>query len=173
MDCWITQALPAALTFAASLLNDRAQAEDIVQDCVCRLLAQGARYDLARDGRKLLFRAITNASINHLTRTRKMASLDYEGRSPTGGTWEVADARAVPPPSLAMAAELRRAIGEGLSTLPVRQRAALELSSLGHRHDEIAEMLAVEPEHLRVLLFRARKSLAAHLNQRYFGGVTP
>jgi RNA polymerase sigma-70 factor (ECF subfamily) len=172
LDGWIALALPGAVAYATSLVGDRTQGEDIVQDCVCRLLVHAARYDLARDGRKLLFRAITNACINRRTRQRKTVSLDEYGRAPEGGTWELVDTDAVTPPVAAMAEELRSAIAEGLQSLGVRYRAVLELSSLGNSPAEIAEIMDVSSEHVRVLLFRARRSMAEYLNARFSGGVS-
>lgn len=170
---WIGHALPDAVAYATSLMGDRGQGEDIVQDCICRLLAHAARYDLARDGRKLLFRSITNACINHHTRERRNVSLDDVGRLGDGGGWGVEDTSAVTPPAAAMAGELRSAIGQGLNELPLRQRSALELSSFGYRSEEIAEMLGVAPDNVRVLLFRARRAMAIYLNARFPGSVTP
>ncbi|MEX2114068.1 MAG: RNA polymerase sigma factor [Pirellulales bacterium] len=173
MDSWITLALPSAVAYAASLSGDAGQAEDVVQDCVCRLLDRAAHYDLPRDGRKLLFRAITNACINRHTRQRRILSLDEQGRPPGGGRWEVNDTNAIMPPHLAMASELRSAIAAALKQLPLRQRSALELSSLGYRPDEIAEMLDVRVVNVRVLLFRARKAMARFLNTHLPGDAAP
>jgi RNA polymerase sigma-70 factor, ECF subfamily len=170
LKSWIELALPDAVAYASSLLGDRTQGEDVVQDCVCRLLGHAARYDLARDGRKLLFRAITNACINRQTRDRKLISLDTYGRQDEGA-WELEDAEAHTPLVMAMAEELRSAIAQGLHTLPLRQRSALELSSLGYPAEEIAEMLEVRGENVRVLLFRARQAMAIFLNTRFSGGV--
>lgn len=153
-------------------MGDAGSGEEIVQDCVCRLLAHAARYDLSRDGRKLLFRSITNACINQQSRERKNLSLDDVGRLPSGGAWEMEDTAASLPVDLVIAEELRLAIHEGLQTLPIRQRSALELSSLGYGSNEIAEMLEVQVDHVRVLLYRARKTMAAFLNVRFFPGVT-
>lgn len=172
MDGWISLALPGAVAYATSLVGDRTHGEDIVQECVCRLLVHAARYDLERDGRKILFRAVSNACINRQTRQRKTLSLDEQGRPPDGGAWEMEDTAALAPPTVAMAQELRQAIADGLATLGVRYRAALELSSLGYDAREIGEMLDVSPENVRVLLFRARKSMAAFLNARFTGGVS-
>ncbi|MBX3415688.1 MAG: RNA polymerase sigma factor [Pirellulales bacterium] len=171
METWITLALPGAVAYATSLLGDRNRGEDIVQDCICRLLGHAARYDLPRDGRKLLFRAITNACINERTRGERTLSLDEQGRPPEGGTWELEDITAPTPSTLVLAEELRVTIAEGLQTLPIRQRSALELSSFGYRAEEIAEMLQVQSDHVRLLLFRARKAMAAFLNARFCEGV--
>jgi RNA polymerase sigma-70 factor, ECF subfamily len=173
LDGWISSALPGAVAYASSLVSDRTQGEDIVQECVCRLVAHAARYDLPRDGRKLLFRAITNACINRQLRERKTVSLDEHGRSGEGGRWELPDGAAVTPPVAVMAEELRQAIEEGLATLGIRYRSALELSSLGYSASEIAEMLEVTSDNVRVLLFRGRKTMATFLNARFSGGVTP
>jgi RNA polymerase sigma-70 factor (ECF subfamily) len=171
LDSWITLALPGAVAYATSLVGDRVRAEDVVQDCVCRLLGVAARYDLARDGRKLLFRAITNACLNLKSRDRKHLSLDDHGRHPEGGNWEVEDTQTTAPPVMAMASELRLAIAAGLESLPIAQRSALELASLGYRPEEIAEMLDVRPDYARVILFRARRAMAKFLNSRYPEGV--
>ena len=64
LEGWVRQVLPKALGFARSLTGDPYLAEDIVQDCLYRLLAKRDRYDLARDGWKILLRAITNAVVD-------------------------------------------------------------------------------------------------------------
>jgi RNA polymerase sigma factor (sigma-70 family) len=155
LKSWIELALPGAVAYASSLMGDRGRGEDIVQDCICRLLGHAARYDLERDGRKLLFRAVTNACINQHTRGHKTVSLDRHGRQPDGGAWQVMDPGAPTPTAVAMANELRQAIADGLHALPLRQRSALELSSLGYDPHEIGEMLEVKYERVRVILFRA------------------
>ena len=173
MESWITLALPGAVAYAASLLGNRGQGEDIVQDCLCRLLSSGARYDLATDGRKLLFKSITNACLNHKSRKHDSFSLDDLGRPDDSGPWEIKDQSALEPPDLVIAEEVRFAITAGLQTLPIRQRSVLELSSFGYRSVEIAEMLEIPPEHVRVLLMRARTAMLTFLNARFLGGITP
>jgi len=61
LDAWVLATAPRAVAYAASLLRDRARAEDIVQDCYCRLLQKETQYDLPNSGMKLLFKAITRA----------------------------------------------------------------------------------------------------------------
>jgi RNA polymerase sigma-70 factor (ECF subfamily) len=65
--------------------------------------------------------------------------------------------------------ELAEAVAVGLQTLPPQQRAALELKSLGHSQQEIAEILDVSPSNAGVLVHRARQALANYLTP-FLGG---
>jgi len=62
-----------------------------------------------------------------------------------------------------MRRELENAVAAALAELPVPQRAAVELRSLGHSLVEIAEILSVSHSNARVLLHRARQALALRL----------
>ena len=59
--------------------------------------------------------------------------------------------------------ELEEAIADGLSRLPMAQRAALELKSLGQSQQEIAEALETTPSNAGVLIHRARQTMARQL----------
>jgi RNA polymerase sigma-70 factor (ECF subfamily) len=152
---------PRAVAYATSLLRDRERAEEVVQDCFYRLLRRREAYDLPRDGTKLLFRAVTNACINYTARARRLVSLDALKDSDDAGHWEPADPRDDGPP--VMRQELEAAIGAALARLPPQQRAALELKSLGHTQQDIAEILDISPTNAGVLVHRARQAMAAHL----------
>jgi RNA polymerase sigma-70 factor, ECF subfamily len=162
LDAWVVETAPRAVAYAASLLRDRHQAEDIVQDCYCRLLARAAAYDLLRDGRKLLFRSITNACINATTRGRKTLSLQALGQR-DDEPWEWADESVQRPEENVAHKELEAAVTEALARLPVQHRAALELKSLGHSQQEIAQMLDVTATYAGVLVHRARQMMAEML----------
>ena len=155
------ESLSPAVAFARSLLQDRVAAEDVVHDCFCRLLRRADIYDLPSDGTKLLFRAVTNACINHTQRTRKNVSLDddSEGYRYDG----LVDGKASEPSQLAQATELAAAIERGLARLSVTQRAAVELKSFGHSLDEIADTLGLTISNVGVLIHRARQTLSADL----------
>ncbi len=144
-----------------------------MHDCVCRLLAHADRYDLPRDGRKLLFRAIHNGCVNARLRRRRPIYLDPQGCYDDEGPRQIADVAVSSPPELAMAEELRLAIVEGLQRLTVPYRSALELASLGYRPAEVAEILQMQPERVRVILFCARKAMAGFLNAHFSGPYDP
>jgi RNA polymerase sigma-70 factor (ECF subfamily) len=163
LDAWVLATAPDAVAYAASLLRDRPAAEDVVQDCYCRLLARAACYDLPRDGRRLLFASVTRACLNRLSRSRPAVSLDAAGDDGDGLHGALADRTAEPPERAAMRKELELAVAEGLALLPVAQRGALEMKGLGHALEDIAEALGVTPNYAGVLVHRGRQALARRL----------
>jgi RNA polymerase sigma factor (sigma-70 family) len=162
-DAWVLATLPRALAYATSLLRDRALAEDVTHDCYVKLLARAETYDLARDGTKLLYKAITNACIDKNYRDRRMVSLEAEALGEVTGTPMPHAERSGDPHELAACRELEEAVGIELRRLTVAQRGALELKSLGYSLEEIAEALGTSPGNARVLVHRARKILAERL----------
>jgi RNA polymerase sigma-70 factor (ECF subfamily) len=163
LDAWVLSTAPDAVAYATSLLRDRGAAEDVVQDCYCRLLQKAEVYDLLRDGRKLLFEAVTNACINRVTRTRNILSLDAARDDESNLHATVADKTAAAPEQVLINRELEQAIAAALEKLPVAHRAALELKSLGHSLQEIGEALDVSPNYAGVLIHRARQAMAEQL----------
>ena len=157
--------LPRALAYAMSLLHDRSLAEDVVHDCYTRLLAAGGRYDLARDGTKLLYRSITHASVDRNYRDRRLLSLELELANGPADVPALADPRAVDPSDEAACRELEDAVAGALDGLSTAQRGAFELKSLGYSLDEIAEALGVSPSNAGVLVYWARKALAGQLGR--------
>jgi RNA polymerase sigma-70 factor (ECF subfamily) len=168
MEAWVLATLPRALSFAMSLLKDRTLAEDVVHDCYARLLAKANTYDLADDGTKLLYKAITNACIDRNYRDRRILSLEIETADEAVEALALADARACDPLHVAAQRELEGAVAAELGRLTVAQRGALELKSLGYSLNEIADALGISPSHAGVLVHRARKTLADRL-ARFLG----
>jgi RNA polymerase sigma factor (sigma-70 family) len=164
LDAWVLATAPRAVAYALSLLRDRDQAEDIVQDCYCRLLQKAHVYDLPRDGLRLLLKSVSNACINLRTRRKPMLRLGAVSTNGEAlGPAEPADKSAAPPEQSLAHRELAEAIAAGLEQLPPQQRAALELKSLGHTQQEIAEILGVSGSNAGVLVHRARTALAGYL----------
>lgn len=159
---WVLAVTPRAIAYARSLVKDSDRAEDVVQECLYRLLRRAADYDLERDGIKLLFKAISNLCINLATRQRALQSLDSPV-DPDDGPIGVEDRSALRPEQVAQHHELEAAVQLALQQLPPLQRAAVELRALGMSKEEIAEVLGVSATNAGVLVFRGRRSLAAEL----------
>jgi RNA polymerase sigma-70 factor (ECF subfamily) len=159
---WVEYCLPRGLAYAKSLLRDSHAAEDVVHDCFCRLFAKRDVYDLPKDGFKLLLRSITNACIDLGRKDTPVSnSLDLPEDHIAGR--EVSDDRFLQPPHAAMYRELQAAIESALQKLPVQQRAALELKSLGCSLSDIAKSLDVTENNAGVLVHRARQCLKKEL----------
>ncbi|OAI54303.1 hypothetical protein AYO47_03125 [Planctomyces sp. SCGC AG-212-M04] len=159
MGVWIARTVQPALAYAITLVRNRHDAEDIVQECYRKLLARSGHYDLPRDGDKLLYKSITNACINLIQRRPATTNIDdlRDAVFPRGAE----DGR--PPEARLIHREMEKAIEQALADLPVNQRAVLELSSLGHSLVDVAEMVDVSHANARVLLHRARQSVAEKL----------
>jgi RNA polymerase sigma factor (sigma-70 family) len=155
IDAWVVATLPHAVAYALSLLKDRSLAEDVVHDSFCRLIKKGDVYDLKIDGTKLLFRALTHACFNHNARDRRGTG--------DSTNFEVEDRRMIAPMQPILDRELEHAIADALARLPMPQRAALELKSLGHSQQEIAEALETTSSNAGVLIHRARQNMARQL----------
>ena len=166
LDVWIRMTLPRALGYARALLRDSATAEDVVHDCYARLIKHAARYDLPRDGLKILLRSISNACIDQRARERVLLSLDG---GPDTLTSEIVDRQSPDPPQEAIASELANLIEKALAKLPVGQRAAIHLSGLGYTLLEVAELLGTTHGNVRLLVHRARKTLEVDLSPFMFG----
>jgi RNA polymerase sigma-70 factor (ECF subfamily) len=162
VEGWVAQSLPRALAYALSLTRDRHLAEDIVQDCFCRLLARRDSYDLPRDGFKILLRATTNACIDRQRRVVERTNVEMADEcEPIRG--DARQTHAPDPPEIAMSHELEAAIGGALEHLPWMQRAALELKSLGCSLAEVAAALRVSEGNAGVLVHRARQAMTQEL----------
>lgn len=173
LDAWVLETAPRAVAYARSLLRDADDADDVVQDCYCRLLAKADVYDLPRDGLKLLLRAVTNACINLRTRRKPMFRLARPNADGDDVADDPPDPAADGPADQLVHKELAEAVAVGLQILPPQQRAALELKSLGHSQQEIAEILDVTPTNAGVLVHRARLALANYLAPFLGGEAVP
>src|SRR5262249_37654187 len=139
--------MPRALAYARSLVRHQDLAEDIVHDCYYRLLQKAAVYDLPRDGLRILLRAISNAAIDLRGRQRPLRSLGVGGAGEFAEAADVVDRRMEEPVAVAMTRELEQALEAGLAKLPLAQRAAFQMKSLGHSLQEIADALNVSIRH--------------------------
>ena len=158
IDEWVRNEGPRAVAYAMTLVRDSAVAEDEVQEAFVSLLRHRDRYDLARDGKKLLYTAVTNRCRNVIARRRGHESLGDDERD-----FALQDRRVESPIDAAVAHELSDRIAAALEALPERQRAIVHLSSLGWGLSEVADVVGVTPNNAGVLLHRARRALAEAL----------
>jgi len=152
-------------SFAAMMLRDAAEAQDVAQGALIRLWR--FRGQVGEQGaRPWLMRTAHNLCIDRLRRRRVRAAVD-EGE-------DVMERQADEKPGpwqLAEAGELARKINEALCNLPTQDRAVVVMREVqGLPYDEIAHSLGVPLGTVKARLHRARERLRSKLSRI---GVTP
>lgn len=149
----LTQRLtPRVLGYAARLLKDRAEAEDVAQEAMLRLWKIAPEW---RNGEAKvttwLYRIVTNLCTDRLRKKRGAA---------LGDVPEPEDGR---PSQEAVLMQRQRvaALDLALGTLPERQRQAVVLRHIeGLSNPEIAEILELGVEAVESLTARGKRALA-------------
>ncbi|MFT4151750.1 MAG: RNA polymerase sigma factor [Paracoccaceae bacterium] len=151
--------LPRVLGYAARLLADRAEAEDIAQEAMLRL------WRIAPDWRQgeaqvstWLYRVVTNLCTDRLRGRGRRGALALDDAP------EVADD--APGAEAAMIeADRMAALQSALDMLPDRQRQAVVLRHIeGLSNPEIAAVMEIGVEAVESLTARGKRSLAAALS---------
>lgn len=140
---------------AVSLCGDRDLAADALQEAFIRAYdALGSCKDPDRF-RAWFFRILVNQCHNHRDRQRSHESLEA-----------VASRSAADPARDVEREDLRRAIERGLSALTREQREAWVMKQVeGRSYAEIAELLGVGVDALKMRVYRARDVLRAELEK--------
>lgn len=149
---------PRVLGYAARLLADRAEAEDVTQEAMLRL------WKLAPDWRSgeakvstWLYRVVSNLCTDRLRRVR---GVDIDAVPEPEDNQPAADER------LQQATRMA-ALDKALATLPDRQREAVVLRHIeGLSNPEIAEILDISIEAVESLTARGKRALAAALSDQ-------
>lgn len=153
--------VPRMLGYAARLLGDRAEAEDVAQEAMLRLwrIAPDWRQDEAKVT-TWLYRVVTNLSTDRLrTRQRRRLSALDDAPDVEDGT-PSAEAGMIE-------ADRMLALNAALAHLPDRQREAVVLRHIeGLTNPEIAAVMEVGVEAVESLTARGKRALAAILSGR-------
>jgi RNA polymerase sigma-70 factor (ECF subfamily) len=142
--------------YLARLTGDRNAADDLLQEAYYRFLRVDRPYASEAHRRNYLFRIATNLAHDRRRRHVEVAPLPEadEAGAPHAGVDEATRA--------AGRIDLHRA----LARLKPRERALVLLAySQGSSHHEIAESLGLKTGSVKALLFRARRRLAALLQE--------
>lgn len=144
--------------FAARLLGDRAEAEDVAQEVMLRLWRAAATW---RSGEAQLSSWLYRVTVNLCTDRQRAGN--RRRAAPLDEVSEPADARADTEAAL-MARQRVDALQAALATLPDRQRQAVVLRHIeGLSNPEIAAILEVGVEAVESLTARGKRALTAAL----------
>ena len=152
-----TRLLPRALSHAARVLGDRAEAEDVAQEAMMRLwrAAGDWRQDGGAEPATWLYRVVANLCTDRLRRRGRTDPLDDPDMAADGAPGVLAQMQQ---------ADRMAALDAALARLPDRQRQAVVLRHIeGLSNPEIAEILEVGVEAVESLTARGKRALAAAL----------
>ncbi|HUZ45006.1 MAG TPA: RNA polymerase sigma factor [Terriglobia bacterium] len=130
--------------------GDAALADDLLQECYCRLLAAAKPPQEAAHQKNYLFRIATNLLRDHWRQAQRR------------GTASALTAGAAADDPAVENVPLRSDLGRALAQLKPNERQLLWLAyAEGASHKEIAERSGLKSASIRPLLYRARKKLVA------------
>ena len=139
--------------YLARVTGDRQMADDLLQETYYRFLRASARYSSEEHRRNSLYRIATNLA-RDVRRRSLFRSTDLVGH----------DIERVSSNDASGAAEHAADVTRAMARLKPRERAILWLAyAEGNSHREIAQVLGLRPASLKILLYRARRKLAALL----------
>jgi len=137
--------------YAWHMLRDRAEAEDVAQETLVRLMRKAETWEPGGAQVKTwMYRVAINMCIDR-QRARRTTSLDVlaEQSDPLAGGAKIERDHA-----------LKKAVGSALDDLPPRQKQALTLVHYqGFSQQEAADALEISVEAVESLLARARRTL--------------
>lgn len=153
-------------SIALSVVGNTADAADVTQDTVVRLLRSLSTYRGEVRFTTWLYRLVYNLALDHLRRTgRRAASLD---QSEAEGYYEIEDRDPLVDPAACLdQRETAARVRAGLQLLPAIQRAALTMYYFDElRYEEIAEALELPLNTVKSHIRRAKLRMAQMLNER-------
>ncbi|HUP45785.1 MAG TPA: sigma-70 family RNA polymerase sigma factor [Thermoanaerobaculia bacterium] len=135
------------------MTGDAALADDLLQKAFIRFLRANPAFAGEEHMRRYAYRAATSVAMDHFRETKRRREVPEVDTT-------VSQAET----------DLRHDMSRVFAELKPRERALLWLAHVEESgHEEIAEALGLRPRSIRVLLFRARRKLAAILAKRGIG----
>jgi RNA polymerase sigma-70 factor (ECF subfamily) len=142
--------------YLARVSGDPALADDLLQESYYRFLRAERRFDSESHRRNYLFRIATNLAHDRHRRGRHAVNVPVPAENEPGALVDRSD--------LAAETERRTDLARAMARLKPREREMLWLAyAQGSSHEEIAASLGVRKGSIKILLFRARRRLAAAL----------
>ena len=166
-----------AFAVAMGVVKNEDDALDAVQEAFVKVHKNIHKFQGSSSFYTWLYRIVMNVSIDHVRRTSRRKSLDFDERALHEESEVAGDGALVPsvtdanPGKAALRRELGGAIQAALQQLPEHHRAVIVLREIeGMSYEEMAEALEVPKGTIMSRLFHARKKMQAALAP-YLSGV--
>jgi RNA polymerase sigma-70 factor (ECF subfamily) len=142
--------------YLARITGDRSLADDLLQETYYRFLRAERSFTTDSHRRNYLFRIATNLSHDRHRRAHGVINVPLPAEHDAGALVDGHD--------VAADAARRTDLARAMATLKPREREMLWLAyAHGSSHEEIAASLGLRRSSIKILLFRARRRLAAAL----------
>ena len=157
LDRLVAEHLPDALRFALRLTGCQAEAEEVVQEALCRAARGIASFRGQSQFHTWFYRILISVFHDQLAASARQ-------RCPGELTDELSDPRSENPADAAMANELQDMIAQRISALPLRQREVVVLTAYEQlRPSEVADVLGISESNVYANLHYARARLREEL----------
>jgi RNA polymerase sigma-70 factor (ECF subfamily) len=150
----------AAYRYAYRIFRDRQIAEDVSQEFFFKLFRNAARYQPAGKFTTYFYTVLNNLCLDFLRRMNRKSLPDFHSfENPVLDGLPDQHVHGAPE-AAATTAEERRLVREAIGKLPEHQRRVIVLRELEElKYREIAEVLSLSLNEVKVLIHRGRKSL--------------
>lgn len=181
---WIARHGDALFGFALRYVKDRAVAEDLVQEALLAALKSRENFAGQSTERTWIISILKYKVMDYFRKSGREVSLDEPDRvgdddsdyitsGPDAGTWNPhrrPKAWSVDPSDPVEQKQFWEHLQRCLDGLDQRLAKVYTLRDIQEiEYDEVCNVLAVKPTHLRVLLYRARKALRRCLEANWIG----
>jgi RNA polymerase sigma-70 factor (ECF subfamily) len=157
-------------------VKDRATAEDITSDVLCRVYERLNKYQMSYTFNAWFYMVADNYLIDWARKNdrpdRKMMSYDKVGINDEGDSMPVAEEimkdGETATDAAALSKERTAALNEALSQLDETGRMLIDMFyNKEMRYEEMAERTGLQVNTMKVILFRAKKKLAEYFQRAY------
>jgi RNA polymerase sigma-70 factor (ECF subfamily) len=152
---------------AYRMLNNRQEAEDIVQDTFMRTYENLERYDAAHKFSTWIYRIATNLCIDRLRKKKAAFSLDADVSEGDGlDGYSILHAKDPSPEQELILSERQQVVHLAMEALPVKYKSAMALK---YYHDlslqEISDILGIPVSTVKTRIHRGRDYLRRRLEK--------
>lgn len=152
------------LALAERILHDRGLAEDAVQEAFMAAFSGLESFEGRSSVKTWLHRITVNAALMKLRRINRLAEQPIDGLLPEfderGCRIEAPWTHSVSMEELLDSEAVRSRVAESIESLPDTYRIVLQLRDIeGYDTKEVATLLGIEPNNVKVRLHRARAAL--------------